>query len=150
MRIVTSALLGALALASMDAALAQSRLQPSTPKPPAPELQIEKGTVKKPDLVVIKAVRGPDYSNGQGRIFLQIKNAGAAAVGKSQGLATHDNNVGCGTYFMVPALAPGAVSSHTIRYCEDVPKGTRIRVIADQTKKHAESDETNNRLFFNW
>ncbi|WP_299395513.1 CARDB domain-containing protein [Pelagibius sp.] len=149
MRIVTSALLGALALASMDAALAQSRLQPSTPKPPAPELQL-KAPASLPDLVVIKAVRGPDYSNGQGRIFLQIKNTGTAAVGKSQGLATHDNNVGCGTYFMVPALAPGAVSSHTIRYCEDVPKGTRIRVIADQTKKHAESDETNNRLFFNW
>ena len=148
MRIVTSALLGALALASMDAAIAESRFQPSTPKPPAPELQL-KAPLSLPDLVVIKAVRGPDYSNGQGRIFLQVKNVGTAAVGKSQGLATHDNNVGCGTYFMVPALAPGAVSSHTIRYCEDVPKGTRIRVIADQMKKYAESDETNNRLFFN-
>lgn len=149
MRILTLALMGALALTSAIDASAQSRVKPGAPTPPSPTLQ-KQAPKAKPDLVVIKTVRGPDYQNGQGRIFVQVKNRGSAAVGKSYSLATHDNTDGCGTFFAVPPLAPGAVSSHTIRYCEDIAKGTRIRVTADVNKKIAESKENNNTRHFNW
>lgn len=140
MRTVSYALIACLALSIAGAASAQTRLQ-------APDTAPERA---KPDLVVIKAVRGPDYANGDGRIFVQVKNIGASKSAKAQSLATHDNTVGCGTYFMVPELTPGAVSSHTLRYCKDVPEGARIRVIADTANKVAESKENNNIRHFNW
>jgi len=140
LRTLTHALFAVLALSIAGAASAQTRLQ-------APDLKPERA---KPDLVVIKAVRGPDFSNGDGRIFVQVKNVGASKSAKAQSLATHDNTVGCGTYFMVPELTPGAVSSHTLRYCKDVPDDTRIRVIADDANSVAESKENNNIRYFNW
>ncbi|WP_422369352.1 CARDB domain-containing protein [Pelagibius sp.] len=146
MKTFAYALIAALALGATQSAVAE-RAKPS--QPTAPTLKVEPHKAK-PDLVVVQAVRGPDYPDGVGRIYIVYKNIGPVAAGKSTGLATHDNNVGCGTYMAVPPLAPGAVSGHTIKYCKDVPTGTRIRVIADVQKKVDESKENNNRRFFNW
>lgn len=145
MRTLASALLGALALASMDAALAQSRLQPDTPKPPVLQLQKQ---APKPDFVIMHASA---IGGSATEFMVQIKNAGAV---DSPGALLQANNMtpgnsGAATTPFVPIKA-GQFIWVKVELNKRARKGNRIMLFADHNNAVAEVKENNNKYAFNW
>lgn len=158
MRIVTLALMGAIALTSAVDASAQTRVKPSAPTPPAPSLQkqapakpaparsLQKKapTRAKPDLVVVEHMKA-----GPAKVLLRVENHGAGSAAASTLWIRNEQNLGAHSYQIGPIPA-GHGKWVEAEVWPQVEMGDLFLVEADFTKKVVETNETNNRYRFTW
>lgn len=158
MRIVSLALIGAIALSAAADASAQTRLKPSEPTPPAPSLQKQapakpapERTLKKkaptrakPDLVVVQHMKA-----GPAKVLLRVENQGAGGAGASTLWIRNEQNLGAHSYQIGPIPA-GHGKWVEAEVWPQVAQGDLFLVEADFTKKVVETNEANNRYRFTW
>lgn len=152
MRIVTLALMGAIALSSAVDASAQTRVKPQQPAPPAPTLQKrapapvppQDVAPYKPDLVVVNHMK-----SGPTTVLLRIENHGAGPAAASTLWIRNEQNLGAHSYQvgMIPAGHGKWVEAEV---WPQVKAGDVFLVEADFTKKVVETNETNNKYRFTW
>lgn len=147
MRILTLALMGALALATFDGAAAQTRVKPGAPSPPPPTLTLKK-QAPKPDFVILNAAAIGGSNNA---FMVQVKNAGAAnspaAHMRARNMANGNTGVALG---QIPAIKTGQFVWMKVELNRPARPGDRILLEADYNTAVAETKENNNNYAFNW
>ncbi len=152
MRIMTLALMGAIALSSAVDASAQTRVKPQQPTP-APTVQKRAPTPAprqldvappKPDLVVVDHMK-----SGPTTVLLRVENHGAGPAAASTVWIRNQENLGAHSYqiAMIPAGHGKWVEAEV---WPQVKAGDVFLVEADFTKKVAETNEANNKYRFTW
>jgi hypothetical protein len=145
MRILTLALTAAVALSSLQAASAQTRVQPSPPAPPGLTLQKQ---APKPDFVILHASAIGGKNN---EFMVQVKNAAAADSPKAFLRSSNKTAGNKGVALTaIPAIAAGKFEWVKVVLTEPARPGDRILVEADYNKAVAETKEHNNNYAFNW
>lgn len=144
MRILTIALMAAVALTSLQAASAQTRLQPQH----APQGLTLQKQAPKPDFVILHA----NAIGGKNDQFMvQIKNAGAvnspAAHMRSRNM--NPGNTGA-ALTAIPAIKAGQFVWVKVELNRPARPGDRILAEADYNTAVAETKENNNNYAFNW
>ncbi|MEO3427888.1 CARDB domain-containing protein [Pelagibius sp. CAU 1746] len=145
MRIVTLALMGAIALASAVDASAQTRVKPQQPTPPAPTFQKQ---APKPDFLILHASAIGGTTN---QFMVQVKNAGAANAPGAllQSVNMANGNSGAATT-PVPPIKAGQFVWVKVELNKRARPGDRILLFADHNNAVAEIKETNNKYGFNF
>lgn len=169
MRIVALALTAAIALTALQAASAQTRVQPLQVTPPAPTLQ-KKAPVPakpsparalqkkaptptpqpqdlapyKPDLVVVSHMKA-----GPAKVLLRVENHGAGPAPASTVWIRNEENLGAHSY-QVGMIPPGHGKWVEAAVWPQVQQGDLFIVEADFTKKVVETNEKNNKYRFTW
>jgi hypothetical protein len=148
MRILALALAAGLALTAVQAASAQTRVQPLQPTPPAPTLQKKAPAPAKPDFVILHAGAVGGSNN---KFMIQVKNDGPAdspnAFLRNRNMAP--GNVGV-ALTAVPAIKAGQFVWVQAELNKPARPGDRILVEADYNTAVAETKENNNNYAFNW
>ena len=144
MRILALALAAGLALTAVQAASAQTRVQPLQPTPPAPTLQKKAPAPAKPDLVVVNHMKA-----GPAKVLLRIENHGAGAAPASTLWIRNEQNLGAHSY-QIGGIPAGHGKWVEAAVWPQVNAGDLFLVEADFTKKAVETNETNNKYRFTW
>jgi hypothetical protein len=145
MRILTIALMAAVALTSLQAASAQTRVKPQETPPPGMSLQKK---APMPDLHIPHAgsVGGSDT-----KFMVQVKNSGAvdspAAQLRGKNMNPHRLSV---TLAQVPPIKAGQFVWVAMELDTPARRHDSLQLRVDPNNAIAESDEGNNFRLFNW
>lgn len=145
MRKLALSLAAVVALASTQAAFAQTRIQPQPANPtPGPLLQKKAPAPAKPDLVISRAaVIGPDMFK------FYVENKGTAPSWQTAVKVENTTSGGTGNQG-IRGLQAGSGMWVEVRIWPNVKAGDKIELYADIGTKVVESNENNNAFSFNW
>lgn len=144
MRILTLVVTAAVALSTLQAASAQTRIQPSKPTPTVDSVKQKAPARARPDLVIANTLKvGPD------EFKVYIKNQGVANCPKT-GMKVSNTSSGGTGILQIPALTAGSGQWVLAKIWPNVKDGDRFVLVADHDNAVAEIKENNNTYAFNW
>lgn len=148
MRILAFTLATAIAFTAVAGASAQTRVQPTPPKPPVSSFQKKAPAPAKPDYVIehASAIGGKDNE-----FMVKVKNASSvnAPGALLQSVNMAKGNSGAATTPFPPIKAGQHVWVKVVLN-KPARAGDRILVFADHNNAVAEINEKNNKYAFNW
>lgn len=144
MRILSLALTAAVALTSLQAASAQTRVQPQQ----APQGLTLQKQAPKPDFVILHASA---IGGKNDQFMVQVKNDGAADSPAAQLLGSNTNvHRASQAVVPVPPIKAGQFVWVKVELPKAAQSGDRMSARVDHKNAVAESNENNNFRLFNW